>query len=368
MPRPEAGPLAAVRQDVARVAATDEAGRGAPAASGCATWSCGCAGSSSPRSSKLHVEGISDGSQPFVLWSNRQLASRHRSYSGDVFADFRKLADQLKDADAGLAKLFAANATDAETERRLRAGLERFCAVFPDAFVVSDRGPYFDPNAAGQGRPLTAGFHLMQGYFRDDGPLCELILDDAGRRELDALWDELNFVTLAPMRQYKDFIFFERAEPPRFMREAEFDFARSEDKDATSEAKMDRLAEAYLAKARKQGAERRGAGGDRDLFRRHLGGNSPGRAGPAGRRAEPSRGAGAVRRAGLPPAAVGRRAGRSAGVLSQAAPARTTWATRRRCATRSSACCCRPISATASISRSRARPCGRCRTTRWPAG
>ena len=94
----------------------------------------------------------------------------------------------------------------------------------------------------------------MQGYFRDDAPLCELILDEHQRRELDALWHELNFVTLAPMRQYKDFIFFERAEPPRFMREAEFDFARSEDKDATSEAKMTRLAEAYLAKARKQGA------------------------------------------------------------------------------------------------------------------
>src|SRR5262249_52813049 len=34
-----------------------------------------------------------------------------------------------------------------------------------------------------------------------------------------------------------------------------FDFARSEDKDATSAAKMDRLAKAYLAKARKQGAK-----------------------------------------------------------------------------------------------------------------
>ncbi len=121
---------------------------------------------------------------------------------------------------------------------------------------MTDRGPYFDPNAADKGRPLTAGFHLMQGYFRDDEPLCELILDEAQRRELDGLWHELNFITLAPMRQYKDFIFFERAEPPRFMGEAEFDFARSEDKDATSEAKMDRLAEAYLAKARKQGGQR----------------------------------------------------------------------------------------------------------------
>src|SRR5262249_30166328 len=61
-------------------------------------------------------------------------------------------------------------------------------------------------------------------------------------------------VTQAPIRQYKDFIFFERAEPPRFMFEAEFDFARSEDKDATSEAKMSRLARAYLAKAKTKGA------------------------------------------------------------------------------------------------------------------
>src|SRR5207244_3037346 len=70
----------------------------------------------------------------------------------------------------------------------------------------------------------------------------------------DALWQELNFVTRVPLRQYKDFIFFERAEPPRFMREGDFDFARSEDKDAISEVKMTRLAKAYLAKARKLGA------------------------------------------------------------------------------------------------------------------
>ena len=65
---------------------------------------------------------------------------------------------------------------------------------------------------------------------------------------LDVLWQELNFVTLVPMRQYKDFIFFERAEPPRFMQEAAFDFARSEDKDSISAAKMKQLEELHLAK------------------------------------------------------------------------------------------------------------------------
>ncbi len=173
-----------------------------------------------PRVQKLHVKGISDGSQPFVLWRNRRLrALRMGPPSHNAPADVRM-----------------------------------FCRVFPSAFFLSERPPYFDEKGGAQGRLLTAGFHLMQGYFRDDAPLCELVLDQAGRRELDALWRELNFVTLVPMRQYKDFIFFERGEPPRYMMERAFDFARSEDKDAISEAKVRRLRAAYLAKARKIGA------------------------------------------------------------------------------------------------------------------
>jgi hypothetical protein len=252
----EAGPLAAVR-NMWRALPAPEGGAADTPRAGCAGLRdlvVRLRGQLQPNVGKLQVKGISPGSQPFVLWRNRQLASRHRSYGGEPFADLRKLAGQLKGTEADLASLFAVKATDAQTQRRVRADLERFCSVFPDAFVVSDRGPYFDPKGAGKGRLLTAGFHLMQGYFRDDEPLCRLILDDKERRELDELWRELNFVTRVPMRQYQDFIFFERAEPPRFMREAEFDFARSEDKDATSQAKMDRLAKAYLARARQLGA------------------------------------------------------------------------------------------------------------------
>src|SRR5262249_24815967 len=130
----------------------------------------------------------------------------------------------------------------------------RFCRVFPDAFFVAERAPYYDAGSSPKGRLLSAGFHLMQGYFRDDAPLCELVLDEAGRRELDMLWEELHFVTRDAMRQYKYYIFFERAEPPRFMQEAAFDFARSEDKDAVTPAKIKLLREAYLVKARKLGA------------------------------------------------------------------------------------------------------------------
>jgi mono/diheme cytochrome c family protein len=172
---------------------------------------------------RLLVKGISQGSQPFVLWRNDRLAEQRTRYAGD--------------------------AKGAEGE-----AAARFCRVFPDAFAVSERAVFYDASTNAKGRLLSAGFHLMQGYYRDDRPLYELVLDDAARREIDALWEELHFVTLDAIRQYKDFIFFERAEPPRFMFEAEFDFARSEDKDAHSEAKMNRLAPLYLAKARKQGA------------------------------------------------------------------------------------------------------------------
>ena len=64
------------------------------------------------------------------------------------------------------------------------------------------------------------------------------------------MWKELDFVTLAPVRQFKQFIWFERAEPPSFMAAGQFNGFRSEDDDVTSEAKIKQLAELYLAKAR----------------------------------------------------------------------------------------------------------------------
>lgn len=173
---------------------------------------------------KLHVKGQSDGSQPLVLWWNRQLAKQRMRYAGDG------------------------------QDAALDAARDRFCRVFPNAFAITSRGHYADAKLGADVRLLTAGFHLMQGYFRDDEPLCELVLDETEQCELDRLWQELNFITGVPMRQYKDFLFFERAEPPRFAGGQEFDFARPEDKDVTTEAKLTRMRDAYLVKARQQEA------------------------------------------------------------------------------------------------------------------
>jgi sugar lactone lactonase YvrE len=219
-----------------------------------------------PTIDKVQVSGISQGSQPLVLWHNRQRASRRMQYSGDVAADMQKLKQIVQQTAADYAPLLTLDKSDAEAVQRAAKSLARFCQAFPDTFAVVARGGYFDPNTRDQQRLLTAGFHLMQGYFRDDSPLCELILSDADRWQLDRLWDELNFVAAAPQRQYKDFIFFERAEPPRFMFEAEFDFARSEDKDAVSTAKIERLRDAYLAKAVRKGAKDQAAEAIKSYF------------------------------------------------------------------------------------------------------
>jgi mono/diheme cytochrome c family protein len=261
----DTGPLAAIRNQWADLPASDAS----TARKGCVRLrdlTLRLRAQLKPQVAPLRVAGISPGSQPLVLWHDRQLAARHRRHEGKAAADLPKLADQARTIDPALERFFSSDIFEPETERRWHMRLNRFCEVLPDAFVVTDRGPYFDPKGAGQGRPLTAGFHLMQGYFRDDGPLVDVILDESQRRELDGLWQELDFITLAPLRQYRDFIFFERAEPPRFMFEADFDFARSEDQDVVSQAKIERLSRAYLAKARQKKASAEALAAIQDYF------------------------------------------------------------------------------------------------------
>ena len=103
--------------------------------------------------------------------------------------------------------------------RALRGGFERFCRVFPDAFYVSERGRVSSlDDPSDKGRLLSAGFHSMMGYFRDDGPLCELILDDERPARARPPLARVRLHHLVPERLHQDFIFFERAESGTLMR------------------------------------------------------------------------------------------------------------------------------------------------------
>jgi hypothetical protein len=220
-----------------------------------------------PEVENLTGPGINNGAQAFVLWKDRQMAANRRRYDPSALmiegttpavepppvADkkSRKRVHKPRQPDPAL----AIPADPAERARQ-EAAYARFASVFPDAFYISERARVFldtDEDKNNGGRLLSAGFHSMTGYFRDDGPLYEMVLDDAAREELDRLWNEFELVASVPHRMHSSMIWFERTDSS-FMIDAQFDFARAEDKDSTSPEKIRQLADVYYAKAKTRGA------------------------------------------------------------------------------------------------------------------
>jgi len=117
----------------------------------------------------------------------------------------------------------------------VRAG-EHFCDVFPNRFFYVD-----------ERRGLAAGFHLVEGFFRDDQPLVEKVLSDQENRELDQLWRELAFVTQSHETLLRGFVWFERSER-HVLHDKRFDFLRPEDPELVGAAILDRFEKLYLDK------------------------------------------------------------------------------------------------------------------------
>jgi mono/diheme cytochrome c family protein len=196
----------------------------------------------------LAGSNMADGSQALVFWKDKQMAANRRAYGGNGL----KLDPDDFEFGPAVRKALTPP-TDAEGKKKFDEQFKQFCSVFPDAFYIKERGRVFlDPSVdrLNTGRLLSAGLHNQMGYFRDDGPLCELILDDAGRRQLDRLWDEFTFACDLPARTWSGHIWFERAES-HFIVSKEFDFARPEDKDIGEPEKFHRFAELYLAKVKR---------------------------------------------------------------------------------------------------------------------
>ncbi len=210
--------------------------------------------------------GFSSGGQCFVLWKDNQYASHRRMLNPDTLQiggkpatrtipgrrnGGRRQPDQTVidpvDADLFLPQDEAARAP-------LMASFNRFCNVFPDAFYIAERGRMFVDDPGDKGRLLTAGLHNSMGYFRDDKPLMELILDENSKRKLDSMWLDFDTVAFVPERMHSEFFVYERAEAGTIT-DPEFNFARAEDKEALSDAKIKLLGDLYMAKARKNGAE-----------------------------------------------------------------------------------------------------------------
>ncbi len=215
----------------------------------------------------LQVQGINRTAQPFLMWRNKLYAT-HRN-------DFDRSALQVEgetvaapeaapapkramtaDLDEGIPaaqpkKRMGPDAdlhVPAGERARYEAAFARFSAVFPDAFYVPERGRYFPDMTRDTGRHLSAGFHNLMGYFRDDLPLYSMVLDAKQQKQLDEMWQELDFVASANIRTYVQFYLFETREAAKGADGSAP--AVPEDKEITSEARIHKVEESYLARAR----------------------------------------------------------------------------------------------------------------------
>jgi hypothetical protein len=210
------------------------------------------------------VGGMSANFQPFVMWRNREIAAHRRDFDpaalrvegeapaaelvvtkGPTFGkgediavkqaivDYRK--ERQEDPDL---------AVPAGQRARYEAAFARFSSVFPTGFQARERGRFYPIDSIDKGRMLGAGFHNVMGYFRDDATLRDLILDEKGKKELDTLWQEFDFIADYTIRTWDQFV-FEGAGGGRFGNPIE----RPTFAEATSQATIFRYRDHYLAGA-----------------------------------------------------------------------------------------------------------------------
>lgn len=126
--------------------------------------------------------------------------------------------------------------SDSNLAKDMTVSAERFCRAFPNRFFYVDRE-----------RGLAAGFHLVEGFFRDDQPLVEKVLAEHEREELDKLWTELDFITQSTETLLRGFVWFERAER-HVLHDARFNFLRAEDPKLVNEELLAKFERLYLEK------------------------------------------------------------------------------------------------------------------------
>src|SRR5579862_4697783 len=212
------------------------------------------------------VKGLSPWSQPLLNWKYREFNSHRRDFDKNALRmasgpppvvpeipDYPKLGQEAAPRAAALMLKARADDLDLVVPDGQRAAYEasfaRFSSVFPDVFYVRERGRFFPDDSEDKGRLLSAGYHNVMGYWRDDTPLIELILDDAGKKELDRLWNEFDFIADYTARTWVQYFFNQSGEVEGKGRES--GSVRPSDKEVSASPVIFGLRDAYLARAEK---------------------------------------------------------------------------------------------------------------------
>jgi mono/diheme cytochrome c family protein len=218
------------------------------------------------------VQGLAGTSQPLMNWKLRAYAANRRDFDRAALQVEGEpplalpvmprmtgvpTEDQVGLRNAALAIRARFGDPDllvpAGQRERYEASFATFSSVFPDAFYIRERGRFYPDDSEDKGRLLSAGFHNVMGYFRDDTPLMELILDEQGQKDLDRLWLEFDTIADFTTRTYVQFFFNQSGEIDGRGRES--GSFRPSDKEVTSEAIIFGIRDTYLTKAETAGDE-----------------------------------------------------------------------------------------------------------------
>lgn len=173
--------------------------------------------------------GLPEASQPLLSWKYTQFNTHRRNFDPGALrldTDAPQKAPEIPrfaglHAEAAVrwaAVMKTAQLSDpdlvvpAAQRVRYEESFARFANVFPDAFYVKERGKFFPDNSADAGRLLSAGYHSVMGFWRDDNPLQELILDEKGKAQLDKLWTEFDFYAGHTARTFIQYYFNQSGE------------------------------------------------------------------------------------------------------------------------------------------------------------
>jgi mono/diheme cytochrome c family protein len=170
------------------------------------------------------VRGLPQGSQPLINYKWRQFNSHRRNSDPEALRNdsdpppvlpeiprYPGLHQESGYRAAAVMKVNRAGDPDlvvpAAEHARYQAAFEKFANVFPDHFYVRERGRFYPDESQDKGRLLSAGYHNVMGYWRDDTPLGELILDEQGKKQLERLWTEFDFIAEHTNRTWAQFYF-----------------------------------------------------------------------------------------------------------------------------------------------------------------
>ena len=214
-----------------------------------------------PRFINITAGPIGTAWQPLLIWKNTQYATHRRKFDprqlqveGEPPFNQDDVVEPEWDNAFGPGKTILVENEPGDPDlfvpagqrARYEAAWGRFCSVFPDMFYKESRGRNYFRTGKDEGRYLSAGFHNVMGYFRDDQPLYELLLDKKQQATLDEMWREMDFVASINIRTYVEFAKLGTRGTRDDFKDGEPEVREIEVEEIISEAKIRKLEADYL--------------------------------------------------------------------------------------------------------------------------